>query len=185
MSKALIIVDMQYDFVYGSLPVPNAKDIIPIIYWIAENVSYECVTLTLDWHPEHHVSFKQWPIHCVEYSLGATCVLDGHLFIKCMSPICFPIYKGINIEIDSYSGFFDNDHKTKTDLQKNLNTFPNKIDELDIVGLATDYCVKFTAMDAVKLGYKTNVLSFACRGVTPETTNAAIKEMVDGGVKIT
>lgn len=184
MAKALIIVDVQNDFVTGSLPVPNAKEIIPIIYWIVGNVQYDLVIETLDWHPENHISFKKWPVHCVQGSVGAQTVLT-ELSDKCISNLWLPVYKGTDINVDSYSGFFDNDHKTKTDLEEKLKAHEiYKIDELDIVGLATDYCVKFTAIDAINLGYKTNVLTFACRGVTPETTQITIEEMKKNNINI-
>jgi len=179
MSKALIIVDVQNDFVTGSLAVPNAKEIIPIISWIIKNVDYKLRVATFDWHPENHVSFKQWPIHCVKNTVGADLALESHLF-----PLLIPILKGTDINVDSYSAFFDNDHKSSTILDGKYLKADFTISELDIVGIATDYCVKFTALDAIKLGYRVNVLSFACRGVTPETTATAIKEMKDNGINI-
>lgn len=177
MSKALIIVDVQNDFVTGSLAVPGAKEIIPVIHWIVANTKYDTIVETFDWHPEGHISFKQWPIHCVQGSVGAESALTKLIFPS------LPIRKGTDINIDSYSAFFDNDHKWGTGLEAKLREVGN-IQDLDIVGIATDYCVKFTALDAIKLGYRVNVLSFACRGVTPETTQAAIEEMKNAGVNI-
>ena len=179
MNKALIIVDVQNDFVTGSLAVPGAKEIIPIISWIVKNANYKLKVATLDWHPENHISFKQWPKHCVQNSVGSSLALE-HDMISAGLPL---IFKGTDINVDSYSGFFDNNHEHATLLETKLKT-DFTIDELDIVGIATDYCVKFTALDAIKLGYKTNVLSFACRGVTPETTQKAIEEMKDNKINI-
>lgn len=183
MNKALIIVDLQNDFVTGSLAIPKAKEIISVINWILSNITYEIVVETFDWHPENHVSFKEWPKHCVRYSLGAKRAENWSFFLATPEPKHFMIHKGTDINVDSYSGFFDDNHKEATSLNLTL-TKNGKINELDIVGLATDYCVRFTALDAVKLGYKTNVLSFACRGVTPETTSEAIAEMKDNKINV-
>jgi nicotinamidase/pyrazinamidase len=183
MGKALLIVDMQKDFVNGSLPVPNAIEIIPAIYWIVGNVKYDCIIETFDWHPENHISFKQWGIHCLQNSDGAKSVLDfkvNNVYPSFFSVHKGTIRKGTNIDVDSYSGFFDNLYTAGTGLEEKLRKIileKDRIDEIDIVGLATDYCVKFTAIDAAKLGYKTNVISFACRGVGAVTTVNAIEEM--------
>jgi nicotinamidase/pyrazinamidase len=180
MSKALIIVDMQKDFVDGSLPVPKAIEIIPVIYWIVGNVKYDCIIETLDWHPENHISFKQWGVHCLQNFSGAKSVLNFK-FEDCSSYYSTyrgVIRKGTNVDVDSYSGFFDNLYISGTGLEEKLRMADEgRINEIDIVGLATDYCVKFTAIDAAKLGYKTNVISFACRGVDLTTTAKAIEEM--------
>jgi len=176
MSRALIVVDVQNDFVTGSLAVPGAKEIIPIISYIISRGNYKQLVETLDCHPEKHISFKQWPVHCVKNSIGALSALK-EVYIP------LSIFKGTDINVDSYSGFFDNEYKSGTRLEERLRSVGD-VDELDIVGLATDYCVKFTALDAIKLGYRTNVLSFACRGVTPETTKAAIQEMKDYHINI-
>ena len=179
MNKALIIVDVQNDFVTGSLAVSGAREIIPIISWIVKNANYKLKVATLDWHPENHISFKQWPKHCVQNSVGASLALEHDLYVGTL-PL---VFKGTDINVDSYSGFFDNNHENATLLETKLKA-DFTIDELDIVGIATDYCVKFTALDAIKLGYKVNVLSFACRGVTPETTEVAIEEMKSCNINV-
>ena len=179
MNKALIIVDVQNDFVTGSLAVPWAREIIPIISWIVKNANYKLKVATLDWHPENHISFKQWPKHCVQNSAGSSLALDHDLLTTDLRLV----FKGTDINVDSYSGFFDNNHEHATLLETKIKT-DFTIDELDIVGIATDYCVKFTALDAIKLGYKVNVLSFACRGVTPETTEVAIEEMKSCNINV-
>jgi len=180
MNKALIIVDVQNDFVTGSLAVSNAKQIIPIIIWMVANVPYPRIIETFDWHPENHISFQQWPKHCVQNTAGANSALKDIKFT--LNSFRSFIFKGKDINVDSYSAFFDNDHKTSTNLDSLLREA--KIDELDIVGLATDYCVKFTALDAIKLGYKTNVLLFACKGVGPNTTALAIAEMESNKINV-
>jgi len=202
--RALIIVDLQYDFLPGgALAVPNSNEITSVIIELVTSGDYQYVFLTQDWHPKEHRSFASvhktepftmgelngkpqmlWPDHCVQYTEGAK-IFQPLMDILRTGDIAveWDIYKkGINKNIDSYSGFYDNDKQNPTGLSKCL--VDEMINEIDICGLATGYCVKFTALDAVQEDFKTRVLLPACRGVVEETTQAAIQEMKDAGVEI-
>lgn len=195
--KALIIVDMQNDFCPGgTLAVKEGDQIVPLINNLQNK--FDLVVATQDWHPKNHKSFasnngkkvgeiielnglKQilWPDHCVQGSEGAALRkdLDATKIQKIFQ-------KGTDPSIDSYSGFFDNGHKKATGLGEYLKK--QGVDIVYVVGLATDYCVKFTALDAVDLGFKTNLIKDACRGVNLQASDAdrAIQEMQAKGVKI-
>ncbi|WP_426710744.1 bifunctional nicotinamidase/pyrazinamidase [Cetobacterium sp. SF1] len=197
--KGLLIVDIQNDFCEGgSLEVKESLKIIPVANELIEKFQKKnnFIIATLDWHPKSHKSFGinsngkigelgtlngipqiWWPVHCVENTFGAELHKD-------LKEIKNKIYKGTIEEIDSYSGFFDNGRKNKTELDNILKT--NKIDELYIIGLATDYCVKFTVLDALELGYKVNVVIEGCRGVNidPEDSLKALEEMKKAGASI-
>ena len=195
--KALIIVDVQNDFCPGgALAVKEGDQIVPIINKIMSK--FDLVVATQDWHPKNHKSFasnngkkvgevidlnglKQilWPDHCVQGSKGAEFV--AKLDAKRIDRI---FQKGTDPEIDSYSGFFDNGHKKRTGLDDYLRK--KGVDEVYIVGLATDYCVKFTALDAVELGFKTYLIQDACRGVNLNNhdSDEAIQGMKTKGVGI-
>ncbi|MGX6592346.1 bifunctional nicotinamidase/pyrazinamidase [Cetobacterium ceti] len=176
--KGLLIVDMQNDFCTGgALEVKESEYVIEPINKLIEkfNKNGDFIIGTLDWHPKEHKSFGEnsngeigkigelngipqiwWPVHCVENTFGAQIHKD-------ILPFENKIYKGTSIEIDSYSGFFDNGRLKSTNLHKIL--CENNVDTLYIVGLATDYCVKFTVLDAIDLGYKVYVVKEGCRGV--------------------
>lgn len=198
MKKALIIVDIQNDFCpNGALAVTDGDKIIPIVNELQKK--FELVIATQDWHPEDHISFAAnhkdkkigeliqlgnitqvlWPVHCTQGSKGAEFVdsLDTSKFTKVFQ-------KGTNREIDSYSGFFDNDGKSSTGLGEYLKEL--QVEEVSVLGLATDYCVKFTVMDALKLGFKTNLVLDACRGVnlSPDDVEKAVSDMKNAGAKI-
>jgi nicotinamidase/pyrazinamidase len=196
--KALIIVDVQNDFCPGgALGVPDGDKIIPIINRIQGD--YDLVVATKDWHPANHGSFaashegKQvqdivrlgglpqilWPVHCVQGTEGAEFVKELDT-----SHIAKVFEKGTDPEIDSYSGLYDNGHKKATGLSEYLKE--NGIEEVAIAGLATDYCVKFTAMDARQDGFKTKVILGACRGVNliPTDVDTAIREMRLAGIEM-
>ncbi|MBX2843147.1 MAG: bifunctional nicotinamidase/pyrazinamidase [Flammeovirgaceae bacterium] len=196
--KALILVDIQYDFISGgALAVPEGENIIPTINQIQKH--FDLVIATQDFHPVDHGSFAAnhegknpgeiidlnglpqilWPIHCVQGSNGAEFVKE--LNMENVTKI-FP--KGTDKGIDSYSGFFDNGHKKATGLGDYLKEKAAK--EVFVVGLATDYCVKFTALDAQDLGFKTYLIKDATRGVNlqPGDVDKAIKEMAGKGVNI-
>lgn len=197
--KALIVVDIQNDFCKnGALEVHNANSIIPIINKVINyfNENKLLVVATMDWHPREHKSFATnsngnvgdiislnglsqvlWPIHCVQNSFGA----ELHPELLKIDNI---VYKGTNPEIDSYSGFFDNGHKVSTALLELLKS--NNITELFIVGLATDYCVKYTVLDALELGFKVTVFSNCCKGVnlSPDDSEKALLEMKEKGAHI-
>lgn len=195
--KALIIVDIQNDFLPGgALAVKDGDKIIPLVNTLQQK--FELVVATQDWHPKDHGSFAGnhgrkageliklsgldqvlWPDHCVQNTKGAALAQD--LDTKKISKV---IQKGTDRTIDSYSGFFDNGHKKATGLQEYLKA--KGVTEVFIVGLATDYCVKFTALDAVNLGFKTSVILPACKGVNlrPTDVDEAIEQMQRNGVDI-
>lgn len=198
MKSALILIDIQNDFCpNGALAVNEGDQIIPIVNKLQEK--FETVIATQDWHPTDHKSFAVnhegksvgeiiklgetnqilWPVHCTQNSFGAE--FSKELKTEKLTKI---FQKGMNKEIDSYSGFFDNDHKSETGLNDYLKE--NNIEELYITGLATDYCVKFTAMDALSLGFKVNLVVDACRGVnlSDGDVEKAIEEMKKAGAKI-
>lgn len=165
MKKALLVVDIQNDFCDGgALAIPFANNIIKPINQIMQLGNYDLVIATQDWHPKNHSSFKInstsgiWPIHCVQHTHGA----DFHAGLD-LSKIDRVIRKGENPEVDSYSGFYDNDRISKTELEDFLNA--NHIINIDIAGLALDYCVKYTAEDAISLGFNTTVLVDCCKAV--------------------
>ena len=151
--KALILVDIQNDFLPGgALAVPNGNEIIPIANRLMQ--AFEIVIATQDWHPANHDSFTTWPPHCIQGTPGAELAINP-------AKITAIIQKGTDPAIDSYSGFFDNEHRKSTDLQKILKN--HNVTELYIMGLATDYCVKFTALDARQLGYPVKLITNGCR----------------------
>ena len=195
--EALIIIDVQNDFCTGgNLEVKNGEEVVPVINSISG--LFGKVIATQDWHPSNHKSFASnnkgakplemidlngimqvmWPDHCIQGSKGA----DFHYDLK-TNVIDLIIRKGTNPELDSYSAFLENDHKTKTGLSgylKNLN-----IKTLYFAGLATDYCVYFSAMDALDEGFEVYVILDACRGVDfPESNiTRTIGLMKTAGIK--
>lgn len=196
MKKALIVVDIQNDFLPGGkLAVPEGDKIIPVVNKLIKN--FDIVVATQDWHPANHVSFAEnhqnkrpgdkiilggieqilWPAHCVQNTHGAEFAKDLE-----KNKITAVIQKGTDPMIDSYSGFFDNARKKETGLDNLLKSLG--VNEIYIVGLATDYCVKFTALDAVSLGYKTHVIIDACKGVNlnPGDIENSLNEMKKAGV---
>lgn len=196
--KALLLVDIQNDFLPGgALAVKDGDRIIPIINQLIRK--FEFIVATRDRHPSDHKSFASnhpgrepgqlvklkgldqvlWPDHCIQGSFGSK--FSSHLDI---SKIAQVFVKGTDPDIDSYSGFYDNGHLKSTGLGDYLRK--KKVDEVYIVGLATDYCVKFTALDSVEEGFKTYVVVDATRGVNlqPDDYDKAIKDMRDAGVSI-
>lgn len=179
--NALIVVDVQYDFLPGgALAVKEGDAVIDIINNIRDR--FDITVFTQDYHPVNHCSFKVnggiWPVHCVTGTHGAAIhnsLLKGNDVV---------VQKGLNTKIDSYSGFYDNERKTKTELDSILAK--NNVDIVYICGLATDYCVKYTAIDAIGEGYKTILVKDACRGVNINTGDVdnAIIQMQLHGVKI-
>ena len=181
--KCLIIVDVQNDFLPGgALAVPNGDEVIPFINYIQHG--YDLVIATQDWHPSNHGSFAAnqenknpgevidlnglqqilWPVHCVQGSKGAQLSADLNLrYIKKV------FVKGTDPGIDSYSGFFDNGKKQSTGLHDYLQS--KGIQKVTVVGLAADYCVKFTALDAVELGYEVEVLKSGTKAVNLKPTD--------------
>ena len=196
MKKALLVIDVQNDFCpAGALEVAGGNEIIPYIN--EEMAKYECVVLTQDWHPKGHSSFATshegknplesikmpygdqvlWPDHCVQGSKGAEFHPD--LNIEQANAI---IRKGSNPFIDSYSAFFENDRKTPTGLDGYLKSL--EIEKINLVGLATDFCVNYSAQDAANLGYKVSLLEKMCRAIDLNGSLAAAKsEMQNCGVE--
>ena len=196
MKIALLVIDVQNDFCpAGALAVVGGNEIIPHIN--EEMAKYDCVVLTQDWHPKGHSSFATshegknplelikmpygdqvlWPDHCVQGSKGAEFHPD--LNIEQANAI---IRKGSNPFIDSYSAFFENDRKTSTGLDGYLKSL--EIEKINLVGLATDFCVNYSAQDAANLGYKVSVLEKMCRAIDLNGSLAAAKsEMQNCGVE--
>lgn len=179
MKSALIVVDLQFDFMPGgALPVPKGDDIVKPIGQIRR--LFDTVIFTQDWHTADHCSFKQnggiWPVHCLQYSPAAS------LPHRIMRPDDIVVTKGMDKNVDSYSGFWDNEKKNQTDLQEILRI--KEIDDVYICGLATEYCVKYTALDAIAIGYQTNVIIDACRGITNKDVEYAYSEMTAKHVRL-
>ena len=194
-AEALIVIDVQNDFCPdGALAVTNGDTIIPGINQLIPR--FGTVVLTQDWHPANHASFAAnhpgakpfnvismdygdqvlWPSHCVQGSKGAAFHprLDteaAHLILR----------KGFRPQIDSYSAFFENDRTTSTGLEGYLRA--RRIHTVTLVGLATDYCVAYSALDAVRLGFRTVVKLNLCRAIDLDGSLAeAIDELADAGV---
>jgi nicotinamidase/pyrazinamidase len=184
-SDALIVVDVQNDFCTGgALAVPGGEKVVPAINRISER--FENVVLTQDWHPEDHVSFVSnhahkrpfetielsygqqvlWPVHCVQGSSGAG--FHEGLDVRRASLV---VRKGTHREIDSYSAFYENDHKTPTGLAGYLRERGWKT--LFFAGLAFDFCVRYSAEDARKAGFEAVVIEEACRGIDLDGSVAA------------
>lgn len=194
--KALLIVDMQYDFLPGgAMGVKGANEIVdPIVKAASE---YSLIFATQDWHPRMHISFaethnkkvgdmietehemqKLWPVHCVQLTKGA------HIEEKIGALVDHVVQKGTDQSIDSYSGFFDNAKKSKTQLEELLKKY--EVDTLDVVGVATDYCVKYTVLDGLELGFKIRLIPSLCRAVNlnPLDEKIAIEEMKRAGCEV-
>jgi nicotinamidase/pyrazinamidase len=198
LPKALIIVDVQNDFCPGgALAVREGDQVVPIINALQRG--FDLVVATQDWHPADHLSFASqhtkhnvgdrmtlfgldqilWPDHCVQGSVGAEFVENLNL-----RPVRKVFRKGTDREIDSYSGFYDNGRRKATGLGAYLKE--HTVKEVYIVGLATDYCVKYTALDALNLGFKTHLIKDACRGVDldPGDSERALSELQSQGIEI-
>ncbi|HZH91278.1 MAG TPA: isochorismatase family protein [Pyrinomonadaceae bacterium] len=177
--SALVLVDIQNDFCPGgSLAVSEGDRVVPVVNELQKH--FDLIIATKDWHPAGHSSFASlWPPHCVQETAGAEFVagLDT-------SRVARVFLKGTDTEIDSYSGFFDNEHRRATGLGDYLKE--RGVTDVVVVGLATDYCVKYTALDAVMLGFKTTVVVDACRGVEVQEGDSAraLEEMAAAGVRL-
>lgn len=196
MTHALIVIDVQNDFCPGgALAVPEGDAIVAPINAMMSD--FDTVILTQDWHPEGHSSFETahpgkgpydlvdmaygpqvlWPEHCVQGSPGA----EFHADLRRDADLI--LRKGFRPEIDSYSAFFENDRTTATGLEGYLRT--RGIDRLTLVGLATDFCVHFSAVDAARLGFDVSVRLDACRAIDLDgSLNAALAAMTAAGVKL-
>ena len=196
--KALVIADVQNDFCPGgALAVPEGDQVIPIINRIQP--WFDLVVATQDWHPANHGSFAAnhpgrrpgeqielagrpqilWPVHCVQGTPGA----EFHPALD-RSQIVRVFRKGVDPRIDSYSGFFDNGHNASTGLGEFLAE--RGATAVYVCGLTTDYCVKFTALDSVGLGFPTRLVEDACRGVEIRKGDVqeALRQMQEQGVAV-
>lgn len=194
-TQALIVIDMQNDFCPGgALAVTRGDQIIDRINGLMGQ--FNAVILTQDWHPANHTSFAAnhdgaapystmqmpygpqvlWPTHCVQGTQGA----EFHRALH-TDPAHLIIRKGFRAQVDSYSAFFENDHSTVTGLDGYLRA--RSITDVTLVGLATDYCVAYSAVDAARLGYSVRVLTGACGAIDlNDSLNDALSRMVDAGV---
>lgn len=189
-------MDVQNDFCPGgALEVKDGDQVVPVINKVSN--LFDKVIATKDWHPYNHVSFAKthnknvydiikindieqvlWPVHCVQGTNGSDFHKD--LDIRCLDLI---VHKGTNPNIDSYSAFFENDKKTETGLHYYLKGL--KINEVYLCGLATDFCVFYSAIDALKLGFKTYVIIDATRGVNVNNSLAiSLEAMKKEGIEI-
>jgi nicotinamidase/pyrazinamidase len=196
--KAFLIVDMQNDFMPGgSLGVPGADQIVPVINRLM--AKFPLVVASQDWHPPDHCSFAAnhpgkkpgdevrvkgvsqilWPVHCVRSSPGAELISTMD-----RKPIASIFYKGTDRWIDSYSAFFDNAHRKSTGLGEFLRS--HDVEELYIVGVATDYCVLYSTLDAIDMGLSVTVIQDACRGINlqPHDVDHAFAAIAAKGGKV-
>lgn len=206
--KVLVLVDIQNDFCPGgALAVPEGDLVVPVANKLISSGAFDLIVATKDWHPANHVSFAAnhegrnvfeqialasgpqtlWPTHCVEGTPGAE--LHAELLQGRIDHI---VHKGTDPEIDSYSGFFDNNHMKETPLQglllKEAAARGVARDDISVTvcGLALDYCVAATARDAATLGLKTEVVLDGCRAVniTPGDDLRALRELASVGVGV-
>jgi len=200
--SALLIIDVQNDFLppEGSLAVAHGTEVVPVINGLRARVKFDHIALSQDWHPVGHVSFVSthvaqgakiftpflltsgqyqvmWPEHCIQGTHGAKFHKD--LISKKSDTI---VQKGMNLHVDSYSAFFDNDHKTESNLAPILKQ--HGITDVYVTGIAFDYCVGYSALDSVSKGFRTYVVDDACRGVAPDTINAMKTKLQEAGVQI-
>ena len=193
--NALIIVDLQNDFLPGgALPVPHGDEVILLANELQRR--FDLVVATKDWHPPNHGSFAAnhrgkkpgdrimldgieqilWPVHCIQNT-------DGSEFASSFDTnrVAHIFHKGINPQIDSYSTFFDNAHRRHTGLAHYLEK--RGVKNFYLMGLALDYCVKYSTLDARQLGLKTHVIVDGCRGIElePGDISRALDEMKRAG----
>lgn len=200
--RALILVDIQNDFMpTGALPVPKGDEVIAAANALLGR--FELIVATQDWHPPRHGSFASehegrspgelidlngvpqvlWPDHCVQGSGGAAFAegLD-------VGPVTRVFQKGMDPEVDSYSGFFDNGSSDGERHATGLGDWLKErgVEDVFVCGVATDYCVKFTALDAAGLGFRTHLIEDACRGVELNEGNVegALSELREAGVVV-
>jgi nicotinamidase/pyrazinamidase len=196
--RALLLIDLQYDFCPGgALAVAHGDETIPVANRLMSKFS--TIIATQDWHPPEHGSFAvnhagakpydlgelaglpqvMWPAHCVQGTRGAELhdALDRNLITEVFR-------KGTDPAIDSYSGFFDNGHRKSTGLGDWLKA--RDVTDVVVLGLATDYCVKFTTLDARQLGFNVTVVADGCRGVNINAGDSekAFAEMREAGATI-
>lgn len=198
VSSALILVDLQNDFLPGgALAVPGGDEVVPIANRLIPG--FELVVATQDWHPRDHASFAAnhskrevgdvikvegldqvlWPVHCVQQTLGAAFAASLN-----MDGVHRVFQKGTDARYDSYSGFFDNGHQAATGMGDYLQAAG--VQRVIVMGLATDYCVKFTVLDALQLGFETVLIEDGCRGVelNEGDVQTALADMHAAGAQI-
>jgi nicotinamidase/pyrazinamidase len=198
--QALVLVDIQYDFLPGgALAVPDGDAVVPVAERLIETRCAGCVLATQDWHPPDHGSFASqhsgkapfevgeldgmeqvlWPDHCVQYTHGAS--LARALPLHRIERV---FYKGTDPRVDSYSAFFDNARRRSTGLAEYLRL--RGVSRLVMLGLATDYCVKASVLDAMSQGFDTTVVLDGMRavGLDPRDEEQAIQEMRAAGARI-
>jgi nicotinamidase/pyrazinamidase len=205
MKRALLVVDLQNDFLPGgALAVPEGNTILPFVAELLRTgKNYDLIVVTQDWHPPGHGSFASshdgtepfqlgelsglpqmlWPDHCVEETKGAQLSLEIEKAVEAIGMAgrsVLTVKKGQHRDVDSYSAFFDNARLHDTGLQSAL--MERGISDVDVVGLALDYCVKATAIDAASLGFKTRVLLQGTRPVDPSAEAAVVAELAAEGV---
>lgn len=205
MKRALVVADIQNDFLPGgALAVPEGDAILPFVTdLIRTEYHYELIVVTQDWHPKGHGSFASshtgadpfqlgelsglpqmlWPDHCVEGTKGARLFVEFEEVLGQIEAAGRPVIivqKGQELDVDSYSAFFDNARRRDTGLQSTLKE--HGITDVDVVGLAFDYCVKATALDAASLGYRTCVLLQGTRSVEPSSEAQVLSELEKAGV---
>ena len=196
-NQALIVIDVQNDFCPGgALAVADGDAVVPLVNAMMDD--FATVVLTQDWHPATHASFAAnhpgaeafsmmtmpygpqvlWPVHCVQGSEGAA----FHPSLR-TDPAQIVIRKGFRTGIDSYSAFFENDRKTPTGLEGYLRS--RGITAVTLTGLATDFCVAYSAIDAARLGFAVTVAMAACRAIDLDgSLGAAGIQMAEAGVDI-
>jgi nicotinamidase/pyrazinamidase len=197
--EALLLVDLQYDFMPGgALAVPGGDEVVPLANRLA--AQFELVAASQDWHPPDHRSFasqhpgkkpgdvieldglqqRLWPDHCVQNTRGAELHhdLDRSLIARVFQ-------KGADPRIDSYSAFYDNAHRRATGLGGYLKE--KGVRKIFVMGLATDYCVKFSTLDAIDLGFQAVVIGDGCRAIEaePGDLEKTIRELLGKGATLT
>jgi nicotinamidase/pyrazinamidase len=195
---ALLVVDVQRDFLPGgALPVPRGDEVVEVINRI--ETFYDVILATLDWHPPDHCSFASnhpshapgdvidldgvpqilWPVHCVQGS-------DGAAFAEGLKVDRFQkvFYKGTDPAVDSYSAFFDNARRRSTGLGEYLKA--HNLTDIHACGLATDYCVAWSVLDALDLGFRVTVIRDACRGIDlqPGDSDRALAKAAAAGARV-
>ncbi|MGA7584879.1 MAG: bifunctional nicotinamidase/pyrazinamidase [Rouxiella badensis] len=201
MKSALLLIDLQNDFCHGgALAVAEGDETVNIANLAIAACRHANIKVVAsqDWHPADHRSFALnssaepwtigeleglpqvwWPVHCVQNTPGA----DFHPELN-TAGLDYIVHKGQDAAIDSYSAFFDNGKRAATALHPWLQR--EQVEQLIVMGLATDYCVKFSVLDALALGYQVTLLSDGCRGVNlqPDDSKRAIEEMQQAGAKV-
>lgn len=198
--QALLLIDIQNDFLPGgALAVPRGDEVVQVANRLMQAHCADVVVATQDWHPPGHQSFASahagrqplevielhglqqvlWPDHCVQHTYGASlaAALDSQHIVRV-------IFKGLDPQVDSYSAFFDNAQRHCTGLEHWLRT--RGVCGLIVLGLATDYCVKFSVLDALALGFEVRVVLDGCRAVNldPADADRAIGQMRQAGARI-